>query len=84
MSDSVFDPHGSGTDLRYASALQQGISAAQRGLRTIGFWAAVSLPFLHVPLLLSGLDSSADLLAFAVLFGANLVGLLVGHQYETS
>lgn len=51
-------------------------------LRTVGFWAAVSLPFLHVPLLLTGLDSVADTLAFAVLFGLNLLALLLGHGHE--
>jgi len=83
MSDSAFTPRASKTDRRDASALQQGVSAARRGLMTVGFWTAVVLPFLHIPLLLSGLDSAAELHAFAALLGANLVALLVGHQYDS-
>jgi hypothetical protein len=81
MSDSAFD---SGTPLNlpdYVSALRQGYQSAQYGLRTVGFWAAVSLPFVHLPLLLSGLDSTADLLAFGVLLVSNLVALFVGHTH---
>ncbi|WP_257300387.1 hypothetical protein [Haloarchaeobius sp. FL176] len=83
MSDSAFD---SGTPLNtpdYVSALQKGYESAQYGLRTIGFWAAVSLPFVHLPLLLTGLDSTADLLAFGVLLGSNLIALLVGHHHDS-
>ena len=50
-------------------------------LRRLAFWTAVALPFLYVPLLLSGLESSADRTAFAVLVGANVVALLVGHSH---
>ncbi len=53
-----------------------------RPLRTVGFWAAVSLPFLHVPLLLTGLDSAADTLAFGVLLLLNLLALLLGHGHD--
>ncbi len=51
-------------------------------LRTVGFWAAVSLPFLHVPLLLTGLDSVADTLAFGLLLVLNLLALLLGHGHD--
>ena len=50
-------------------------------LRRLAFWMAVALPFLYVPLLLSGLESSAVRTAFAVLVGANVVALLVGHSH---
>lgn len=64
------------------SAVERGISMMSRPLRTVGFWAAVSLPFLHVPLLLSGLDSTADTLAFAALFSLNLFALVLGHGHD--
>jgi hypothetical protein len=53
-----------------------------RPFRTVGFWAAVSLPFLHVPLLLTGLDSTADTLAFGALFALNLLALVLGHGHD--
>jgi len=47
------------------------------------FWAAVALPFLHVPLLLlTGLSSSSTTTAYVVLVALNVVALLVGHSYS--
>lgn len=50
-------------------------------IRGIAFWIAVALPFLYVPLLASGLQSSSVRLAFATLVVCNAVALLVGHPY---
>jgi hypothetical protein len=66
------------------TTVERGLSMMGRPLRTVGFWAAVSLPFLHVPLLLTGLDSTADTLAFAGLFALNLLALLLGHGHDPS
>jgi hypothetical protein len=52
--------------------------------RVIGFWAAVALPFLHIPLLLSGLESTPETLAFLALFSINVVALVLGHPYGDS
>lgn len=46
------------------------------------FWAAVVLPFLHVPLLLAGVETPAETVAFAGLLGLNLVALVVGHRHR--
>jgi len=46
------------------------------------FWAAIVLPFLHVPLLLAGVGTSAETLAFAGLLALNLVALVVGHRHR--
>lgn len=51
-------------------------------VRMVSFWAAVALPFLHVPLLLRGLSSVSETLTFLGLLSLNLVTLLVGHSYE--
>ncbi len=48
----------------------------------LSFWAAITLPFLHVPLLLGGLDGFGVTLAFLGLLIANLVALYVGHGYN--
>lgn len=47
------------------------------------FWAAIVLPFLHVPLLLTGLDTDASLFAFVALLALNVVAVVVGHRYGT-
>ncbi|MFT4921681.1 MAG: hypothetical protein ACI8XM_000885 [Haloarculaceae archaeon] len=43
------------------------------------FWAAIALPFLHLPLLATGLDSETKTIAFALLIALNVVALVVGH-----
>lgn len=48
-------------------------------LHRLAFWAAITLPFLHLPLLVSGLDSETQVLAFVVLLACNVVALLIGH-----
>jgi hypothetical protein len=53
-------------------------------IRGIAFWTAIALPFLHVPLLLSGLDSGSTRAAFLALLACNALALLVGHSYRSS
>jgi hypothetical protein len=43
------------------------------------FWAAIALPFLHLPLLVTGLESEGKTLAFALLIVLNVVALVAGH-----
>lgn len=61
-------------------------SAARRmlflQLRAVGFWTAVALPFLYVPLLLFGLEEQSHAVAFLGLLVLNLVALLVGRSYS--
>ncbi|MFC7073776.1 hypothetical protein ACFQJ7_07835 [Halovenus rubra] len=51
-------------------------------VQTASFWGAVVLPFLSLPLLLTGIDSHSGLLAFLVLLVTNVVALLVGHTHR--
>jgi len=50
-------------------------------IRGVAFWAAIALPFLYLPLLATGLQSSAVRTAFGILVVANALALLVGHSY---
>ena len=50
-------------------------------LKGLAFWAAVALPFLHLPLLAAGLDTQGRTTAFVTLLTLNVVALLVGHPY---
>jgi hypothetical protein len=71
LSDAVRD---SGTAL--GNGLLRPITGA-------AFWAAIALPFLHVPLLLlTGLSSSSTATAYVVLLAVNVVALLVGHPHS--
>ncbi len=51
-------------------------------LRFIAFWGAVVLPFLYVPLLISGLDTLGQLQTFVLLMALNAVALVFGHRYR--
>jgi hypothetical protein len=50
--------------------------------RTIGFWTAVGLPFLYVPLLSAGIDTPDDLLVFGALLVLNVLGLVAGRSHR--
>ena len=62
---------------RYGAGLKTGIT-------TVAFWTAIILPFLHVPLLLSGLQRSSVQLAFVALVALNVVALLLGQPHRRS
>jgi nitrate/nitrite transporter NarK len=65
-----------------STAIQRVGSTVVTPITGAAFWAAVVLPFLHVPLLLlTGLSSTNTATAFVVLLALNVVSLLVGHPY---
>ena len=51
-------------------------------LQFVGFWIAIALPFLHVPLLMTGLSTVEQTLAFIGLVAANLFAIALGHSYQ--
>ena len=51
-------------------------------VRAIAFWVAVALPFLYLPLLITGLDTTPITVAFLALLGANAVALFVGRGHH--
>ncbi len=51
-------------------------------IRRTGFWMAIVLPFLYVPLLARGLSTSTDTIVFLTLLGLNLLALYVGHAHR--
>ncbi|AUG47943.1 MULTISPECIES: hypothetical protein [Haloarcula] len=53
-------------------------------VRGIAFWTAIALPFLYLPLLVTGLHSGATRTAFVALVVCNAVSLLVGHSHGGS
>ena len=79
MSNSSLPEHR--TVLRDASPFDL-LDGLQRRVRGAAFWAAVALPFLHIPLLVTGLQSSTTLVAFVALVALNVGALLVGHPYR--
>ena len=51
-------------------------------ITTVAFWTAVVLPFLHLPLLATGLDSTPYATAFAALVVLNVVAVVVGQPHN--
>lgn len=51
-------------------------------IRGIAFWSAIALPFLYIPLLVSGLGSASTRTAFVALVACNVVALLIGHSHR--
>lgn len=48
--------------------------------RFVGFWSAVALPLVYLPLLSGGLVGW-QVPTFVVLFALNVLALIVGHDY---
>lgn len=76
-SSSITDPKS----LRDAVS---GLSVPQllvRPIKLLSFWAAIVLPFMHLSLLVRGLDSRSMTVAFVGLVVLNVCALYVGHPY---
>lgn len=52
------------------------------GIEGVAFWSAIVLPFLHVPLLATGLDTPAAKIAFSALIAVNVFAAVVGQSYH--
>ena len=64
------------------SPLENGWHAARRAAETVGFWSAVALPFLYLPLMVAGPQSTAEWLSVAALVAVHAVALVVGHAHN--
>jgi hypothetical protein len=56
--------------------------APTRTVVSAAFWLAVVLPFVHVPLLVAGIDTPGRLSAYFGLLALNVLCLAVGHHHE--
>ncbi len=70
-----------------AAASQQNMVGRSSGpllvaVRAAGFWGAVTLPFLYLPLLFTGIGTAVEFGAFLSLLVAHAVALLVGRSYN--
>ncbi len=65
----------------YARPLRATLRSLKGPTQFVGFWTAVTLPFVHVSLLASGLEGTVAV-AFLALLAVNFVALYVGHGYN--
>lgn len=59
------------------------VSALPTPLKAAAFWTAVVMPFVSLGLLASGLESYTGYALLAALLLANVLALVVGHDYRT-
>lgn len=68
---------------RELSSLYRTVTGLVRSsVETLGFWVAVTTPFLYVPLLFSGLETGVEITAFLLLVVVNVVALPIGHKHS--
>lgn len=70
------------TPLRAELAAIADAESVSHPLTGLAFWAAIALPFLHLPLLVTGLETTGMAIAFLLLLGLNVVALVLGHSYN--
>lgn len=57
-------------------------SALFRPIEALAFWTAIVLPFLYLPLLFIGLETTGELAVFFGLVALNIVAFIVGQGYK--
>lgn len=61
-------------------SLRAGVSRLLTPIQVVGFWLAVALPLVYLPLLAGGL-SSQEATVFVGLVVLNVASLIAGHGY---
>lgn len=61
-----------------------GFRTLLRPVEAVGFWSAVALPFLYLPLVLSGPRNATEATVTIALMSLHALSLVVGHAYNRS
>jgi len=80
--DVSSDPADVSIEDRLRAAVATARHHVFKPVKVVGFWSAIALPFLYVPLLASGLETTAELTVFLGLLAANVVAIALGHTYS--
>jgi|GEM_PF-686496 len=78
----VMSPPTAHENDRFGTSLDP-LTYVRKPVEVVGFWAAVVLPFLYVPLFASGLKSEDAMVAFAVLVALHVVALVAGRNHKS-
>lgn len=57
-------------------------SRPPKAIQLAAFWVAVALPFLYLPLLITGVQTPGERSALAAMLAVNVMALYVGHDYR--
>ena len=60
-----------------------GYATLLKPFEVVGFWSAVVLPFLYVPLVVNGPNTTGEQTALAGLVLLHIVALLLGHRHRS-
>ena len=60
-----------------------GFGTILRPIEALGFWAAIGLPFVYMPLVLSGVQTTTEQVAVGILIVTHMVALFLGRHYRT-
>lgn len=71
MSSETVDTHG-----RHA------VGALKTMAERVGFWAAIGLPLIYLPLLSNGIADRRELAGLVGLLLLHFIAIVVGHRYN--
>lgn len=75
-------PRDSGDAHSSVRSIRQYVKLPSATVRQLAFWLAVILPFLYLPLLISGAGSAAERTVLVSLMSVNVVALYIGHDHD--
>jgi hypothetical protein len=81
-SDSNRHDESNTTERPMASSFRQFTAPVVSTGQMVGFWTAIGIPFLYLPLLSVGTTSKTDLLVFGALLVVNVLALLAGRGHR--
>ncbi|MFC4249644.1 hypothetical protein ACFOZ7_22375 [Natribaculum luteum] len=82
LSNDSIAPSSPETERQHDGRRQRLVRSVKGPIQFLGFWVAITLPFVHVPLLVRGLDEPGVTAAFLGLVAVNLLALYAGHGYN--
>ncbi|ELY44013.1 hypothetical protein C494_18018 [Natronorubrum bangense JCM 10635] len=80
--DTVVSRERDGEDQDVDGTLEKIVPSLAGPIRTTGFWGAIVLPILYLPVLITGLSTSFEASLFLGLIILHLLALYVGHAHR--
>ncbi|WP_207890186.1 hypothetical protein [Natrarchaeobius chitinivorans] len=81
-NSTVSDPKTEGESGTERKTLERVVPPLAEPIRRAGFWTAIVIPFLYVPVLANGLTTWLESSLFLCLLVINVLALYVGHAYR--
>ncbi|MWV41460.1 hypothetical protein [Natrialba sp. INN-245] len=72
----------SGSETGHLSGYRRLVHSLKGPAQFLSFWIAITLPFVHLPLLAQGLGDRRITVAFLALLTVNVLALYVGHGHN--